>query len=90
VKEMNTMKSDGRKVVPAVNIEPDHPFQTARALKTKFGLAETTLRKLALGGLIRHETTTAVVSLYNVEDVAEIVRQKGRIPAAQPQMSEAK
>jgi hypothetical protein len=73
----------------AVNIAPDSEYQPARAMRAEFGFGETTLQRLALAGVIRHSTTTSIVTLYNREDVAKIAQQKGRIPASQAEMSTA-
>jgi hypothetical protein len=88
-KEMSTMVYEPRSRA-AVNIAPDAEYQPARALRAAFGFGETTLQRLALAGVIRHATTTSIVTLYNREDVEKIARDKGRIPAALPEMSETK
>lgn len=70
--------------VPAARIATDHPYQTAREIRSRYGLNTETVANLAVAKIVRSSSTVSVINTYCVEDVEAFLRRQGRLKDRQP------
>jgi hypothetical protein len=74
--------------VPATRIATDHPDQTARAIRSRYGLNTETVANRAVAKLVRSSSTVAVINTDRVQDVEAFLRRQGRLKDRQPSAAE--